>query len=402
MDNGTIKVSDFLKAARATRDQANSVVKQAAADTEALTGIKDPADQGTATIPSAGDASNRSALGIPANGNNMGEANKEHNIMDVTKPNGVGEGSYETPRCGTSRDESIKSPTAPINKMAGIADIAARLKASAEVAQEKAAAPVQEKVAAPAVQLPTELHSDSDLMAKLASYAAVALASEEGRRAFSDILLKEAGVKEACALVQQAAAEVQAAAQEQVKAASSGLTYTDFQLAEMSKRASAAWNANFTTDFEKAAYAQGEADANAMADAVEAGQEPGIPGGGEEGLEDDQILAILQELVASGEVSQEEAEAILAAIGEGAADGIDPEELAAGLQQAVEAGELTPDQAAAIAQEVMGGGAEDVPAGAEEQAAAAAAADPTVAAAADQAVEKAASVLAYLWAPEAK
>lgn len=392
MDNSTVTFQEFLKEARSVRDRADAAVKQASADTEALYGIKDPACQGETAIPSCGDANHRSAMGIPANGTNLKDGNNEHNIMSVTKPNGTGQGEYITPRCGTTADAQVKSPTAPISKIAKLAEIAANLRESA--------APAQEKAAAPAVQLPEEFASDQDLMAKLASYAVVALGSEEGRRAFTEILEREAGIKEACAIVNQAAAEVQAAAEEQIKAAaaqqSSGMTYTDFQLNEMSKQAHAAWVASFDTDFEKLAYAQGAADAEAMADAVDAGATPEIPGSGDEGLTDDQILTILQELVNAGEIAPEEAEAILAALGEEAADGIDPEELAEALQEAVEAGQISPDQAAAIAEQVMGG-LQEVPAADAEAAAAAAAQDPTVTDAAGQAVEKAASVAKYLW-----
>lgn len=401
MDNSTVTFQEFLKEARSVRDRADAAVKQASADTEALYGIKDPACQGETAIPSCGDANHRSSMGIPANGTNLKEGNNEHNIMSVTKPNGTGQGEYITPRCGSTADAQVKSPTAPISKIAKLAEIASNLRASA-------AAPEQEKAAAPAPQLPEEFASDQDLMAKLASYAVVALGSEEGRRAFTEILEREAGIKEACAIVNQAAAEVQAAAEAQIKAASaqqsSGMTYTDFQLKEMSKQAHAAWVASFDTDLEKLAYAQGAADAEAMADAVDAGAAPEIPGSGDEGLTDDQILTILQELVNAGEVAPEEAEAILAALGEEAADGIDPEELAEALQEAVEAGQISPDQAAAIAEQVMGslqGGAEgmpeEIPAGSEDVAAAVAAQDPAVTDAAGQVVEKAASVAKYLW-----
>lgn len=411
MDNSTVTFQEFLKEARSVRDRADAAVKQASADTEALYGIKDPACQGETAIPSCGDANHRSSMGIPANGTNLKEGNNEHNIMSVTKPNGTGQGEYITPRCGSTVDAQVKSPTAPISKIAKLAEIASNLRASAAApapAEAPTEAPAQEQAAAPAPQLPEEFASDQDLMAKLASYAVVALGSEEGRRAFTEILEREAGIKEACAIVNQAAAEVQAAAEEQIKAAaaqqSSGMTYTDFQLNEMSKQAHAAWVASFDTDLEKLAYAQGAADAEAMADAVDAGAAPEIPGSGDEGLTDDQILTILQELVNAGEVAPEEAEAILAALGEEAADGIDPEELAEALQEAVEAGQISPDQAAAIAEQVMGslqgeaeGMPEEIPAGSEDVAAAVAAQDPAVTDAAGQVVEKAASVAKYLW-----
>lgn len=390
MSDNKVLFKEFLKSASAIAD---GIRKEAAPDKEALYGIKDPNNKGEATIPGCLEGSNRSALGLPENCTNLTEPNKDHHIMSVTNPNGVGQGEYITPRCGTERDERVKSPTEPLSKMARIAEMAAGLKAQYA---EKQAAP-QQPVAAPAAALPSDITQDQDLMSKLASMAAVALGTEAGRAEFAKILERSAGIKEASAIV-TAAAQATQEAQQAVKQASAQAELDAAQnihlarMVEFSKQAHAAWQNCYATDMEKLAYAAGAEDANATADAVEAGADPSIPGAGEEGLTDDEILQVLGELVQSGQVSQEDAEAILQAAGESANDGLDPEEFAAALQAAVQSGEIDPETAAAIAEQAMGGG---VPEMSPEEAAAAA--DPAVAAAANEAVEKAASVVNYLW-----
>lgn len=390
MSDNKVLFKEFLKSASAIAD---GIRKEAAPDKEALYGIKDPNNKGEATIPGCLEGSNRSALGLPENCTNLTEPNKDHHIMSVTNPNGVGQGEYITPRCGTERDERVKSPTEPLSKMARIAEMAAGLKAQYA---EKQAAP-QQPVAAPAAALPSDITQDQDLMSKLASMAAVALGTEAGRAEFAKILERSAGIKEASAIV-TAAAQATQEAQHAVKQASAQAELDAAQnahlarMVEFSKQAHAAWQNCYATDMEKLAYAAGAEDANATADAVEAGADPSIPGAGEEGLTDDEILQVLGELVQSGQVSQEDAEAILQAAGESANDGLDPEEFAAALQAAVQSGEIDPETAAAIAEQAMGGGAPEM--SPEE---AAAAADPAVAAAANEAVEKAASVVNYLW-----
>ena len=397
MSDNKVLFKEFLKSASAIAD---GIRKEAAPDKEALYGIKDPNNKGEATIPGCLEGSNRSALGLPENCTNLTEPNKDHHIMSVTNPNGVGQGEYITPRCGTERDERVKSPTEPLSKMARIAEMAAGLKA--QYAEKQAAPQYAPQPSAPAAALPSDITQDQDLMSKLASMAAVALGTEAGRAEFAKILERSAGIKEASAIV-TAAAQATQEAQYAVKQASAQAELDAAQnahlarMVEFSKQAHAAWQNCYETDMEKLAYAAGAEDANATADAVEAGADPSIPGAGDEGLTDDEILQVLGELVQSGQVSQEDAEAILQAAGESANDGLDPEEFAAALQAAVQSGEIDPETAAAIAEQAMGGGmaAGGTPAMSPEEAAAAA--DPAVAAAANEAVEKAASVVNYLW-----
>lgn len=397
MSDNKVLFKEFLKSASAIAD---GIRKEAAPDKEALYGIKDPNNKGEATIPGCLEGSNRSALGLPENCTNLTEPNKDHHIMSVTNPNGVGQGEYITPRCGTERDERVKSPTEPLSKMARIAEMAAGLKA--QYAEKQAAPQYAPQQYAQATALPSDFMQDQDLMSKLASMAAVALGTEAGRAEFAKILERSAGIKEASAIV-TAAAQATQEAQYAVKQASAqaeldaAQNYHLARMVEFSKQAHAAWQNCYATDMEKMAYAAGAEDANATADAVEAGADPSIPGAGDEGLTDAEILQVLGELVQSGQVSQEDAEAILQAAGESANDGLDPEEFAAALQAAVQSGEIDPETAAAIAEQAMGGGmaAGGAPEMSPEEAAAAA--DPAVAAAANEAVEKAASVVNYLW-----
>ena len=165
--------------------------------------------------------------------------------------------------------------------------------------------------------------------------------------------------------------------------------------AAAARQAHAAWFDQFNTEMEKEAYAHGAEDGDAMADAIEAGVDPEDMAD----VSDEEALEYIQSLVESGEISQEEAEAIITALGDSMQDGLTGQELADALTQAVESGEITPDQATAIAQQYMSqfeGGDEEA---AEEAAMAAAAEDPAVQEAAMEAAEKTAAVINHLWTP---
>jgi polyhydroxyalkanoate synthesis regulator phasin len=145
---------------------------------------------------------------------------------------------------------------------------------------------------------------------------------------------------------------------------------------------------------EKLAYATGAVDGQDAAEAAMAGGEPSIEG--EEPTAED-VMECLQELVEAGEVSPEEAQAVIASLGEAAEDGISGEELAEILRAGVESGEISPEQAEAIAQAYMEdlAGAEGEEVAEEEEMAPEM--DAEAAAAAAPAVEKTASVMHALW-----
>lgn len=375
---------------------AEKLVKNAgvkvAADQAAMS-IADPTDKGTVSIPDCGDGSNRAANGLPANSSNMEAPNKEHNIMDVTKPNGVGQGQYVVPKDGTAADRSVTSPTTPLNKLAQ-----ALQGLSAASSQVAAASTPQVKQAAPAeFALPETIAGDNDLMAKLASLGSIMMGCEEGQRAVQAVLEKRAGIEEARAIWAEAQAALEKEAAANYDFQNMNNVYEQemmYKQAAAAQQAHATWFNQFNTEMEKEAYAHGAEDGDAVADAIEGGADPEAMAD----VSDEEALAYIQELVESGEISQEEAEAILTALGDSMQDGLTGQELADALTQAVESGEITPEQATAIAQEYMaqfeGGEEAD-----EEAAMAAAAEDPAVQEAAAEAAEKTAAVINHLWTP---
>lgn len=414
--------NDWISAAQ---ERVKSASVKVAADQEALN-MKDPTERGQVSIPDCGDGSNRAAQGLPTNTSNMGEPDKEHNIFDVTKPNGAGQGEYVVPKDGTAADEAVKSPTTPLSKMAqalkelqqksagAVAPAAAPAAKPAPAAAAPAAKPAP--AAAPAApasapvkqasqgtfELPVSLLPDNSLMDKLASIGGIMLGSEAGQQMVAEVLEKEAGIAEARAIIAEAQATMEKEAASQLYEETNMINTNNAGMqksAAAAQHAHVAWYNSFNTDMEKNAYMNGAEDGAAVADAIEAGEDPEALAD----VSDEEVIAYLQELVESGQISQEEAEAVLQSIGDAGEDGLTPEEMAQALTEAVEAGEITPEHAQALAEQYMaefGAGEAAGAAGAEDAAAAEAAAmeDPAVQEAA-AATEKVASVINKLWTP---
>lgn len=354
-----------------------------AADKEALE-MKDPNEKGVVAPKANHPGANRSMLELPPNGNNNGEANKEHNIMGTTAPNGVGQGEYPATINGVAIDEKFNSFTGPLAKMAQqLREGVAGLNASAT--QAPADVPVSESVS-------------PDMFQKLASIGAAVVGSEDGQQVVREIVARRAGEQEAALLINSARNDLYKAAAAEQAAMQAAMQNQILQqnamtqeiTPEMAKYASAceqthnAWLNSFTTDFEKQAYAQGAMDGEQAAQGLAQGQEPAIDGAGEEGLSDEDIVQVIQAMAENGEIAPEEAQAVLAQLDS------DPtlDEVAAILEQAVQNQEITPEDAQAIAMQLTGGGAapEEAPV------------DPEAAAAAQDGVAKAASVINQLFA----
>lgn len=378
-NKNTLLFNDWLNSAR---ERVKSASVKVAADEEALTGIKDPNEQGVVAPPAHHDGNDRAKLQLPANKSNCGEADKGHNLMGETSPNGVGQGHYITPVNGDAKDKAATTPTAPLDKIANM------LRESV-IALQSAAEPVAPvKTAAHEFDMPHDLTQNEDIMRKLASIGAMMVGCEEGAQAVSEVLERRCGEEEAAALI--------TAAREQAIKMASAMEDTyeepayDYEAEAFAKQASVcaeshnAWLNYFQTDIEKQAYAQGAVDGEQAAQAMEAGAAPEIPGTEEEGMSDEDVLQVIQEMVQSGEIAPEEAEAILAAT---AQDGnVTLEEIVSYLEQAVASGEISQEEAATIAQAIMAeaqGGApmEEAPV------------DPAAA----EGVAKAASVVGYLF-----
>lgn len=339
-----------------------SQMHKSAADEEAISGIKDPNCEGTVSIPT-GDGSKPALRNMPPNGaNTENDADKNHHILDVTKPNGVGEGTYITPRNGDARDAAATSPTAPLDKIAHLAGALRKAAEAAPVATPESVpaaeeTAVAEKVANTEPQMPAQLNNP-DILMKLASLGAYMMGTEQGRQAVQQTVAREMGIKEAAAIVRDAGELMKQAAAVQ-QPATPQLTKEEFTKIAAAKMAHEAWLNSFETELEKQAYMAGAADGDAMADAVEGGVDPAAIEEAAGAISDEDLMALFQQLIEGGVMSPEEAEAIIAAADADQSQDISPEELLAYLQKAVQSGQMAPEQADAIAQEyiaAMGGG----------------------------------------------
>ena len=389
-NKNTLLFNDWLNSAR---ERIKSASVKVAADEEALTGIKDPNEQGVVAPPAHHDGNDRAKLQLPANKSNFGDADKGHNLMGETSPDGVGQGHYITPINGDAKDKAATTPTAPLDKIANmLRESVVALQSAAEPVAEPAA-PVKE--AAHEFDMPSDLTQNEDIMRKLASIGAMMVGCEEGAQAVAEVLERRCGEEEAASLITAAREQAikMASAMEEESSHEEPTPAQDSEADVFAKQASVcaeshnAWLNYFQTAIEKQAYAQGAVDGEQAAQAMEAGAAPEIPGTEEAGMSDEDVLQVIQEMVQSGEIAPEEAEAILAAT---AQDGqVTLDEIAAYLEQAVASGEISQDEAAAIAQAIMDGGAgAEEPVPAEE-----APMDPAV----EEGVAKAASVVGYLF-----
>lgn len=383
-NKNTLLFNDWLNSAR---ERVKSASVKVAADEEALTGIKDPNEQGTVAPPAHHDGNDRAKLELPTNKTNLGEADKGHNIMSETAPNGVGQGSYVTPVNGDAKDKAATTPTAPLDKIANMLRESVAALQSATVTPEPEVTKTEEPVkeAAHEFELPADLTQNDDIMRKLASIGAMMIGCEEGAQAVAEVLERRCGEEEANALI--------SSAREQAIKMASAVQEKSEKEAAFNKQASAcaeahnAWLNYFQSEIEKRAYAQGAVDGEQAAQAMEAGGAPVIPGTEEAGMSDEDVLQVIQEMIQSGEITKEEAEALLAAT---AQDGeVTLDEIVAYLEQAVASGEMSQEEAAAKLQAITQGGGQEAAAPAEE----AAAPSPEAA----EGVAKAASVIKALF-----
>ena len=368
-------------------DAARGHVKSASEKMAASVEAADPTNKGNVTAP----GNPLTAAAVPSGYTNDNSVDHYRNIIKVTDPNGTGQGEYITPRNGNSVDASATSPTASLDKIAN------NLSEAIKNLRAKQAAEQQD------VQIPAGFSNNDDVMRKLANLGQFMLGTEEGQRAVARELEKERGIKEAAAMIAQA--QQQAAQYEmQKRAYAEQMAASEYQQA-MEKQAAEqqfmekyaaycetthrTWLDGLRTPLEKMAYMQGAVDGEQAAQAMAAGGEPAIDGS-EGDLSDDDVIQIIQEMVQSGQIAPEEAEAILQQAGNEPS----PEAIAEALRQLVESGQVSPEEAQAIAEQILGGGAapeEEVPAEAPME-------DPAVKTASVHGVTGAANIVGELFA----
>lgn len=302
---------------------------------------KDPAEKGNASIPSDPEATEKKQ-NLPARQKNDSSSEDKKLEDESTHPVSTGKNVPSTVD-GDAKDEQATSPTTPLSKIAarvqkiknnlqsaGLAKTEETKSAEAKVEDAKAAG--EDKVEAVASDI------DENALLKLAS---IIVSTEGGLEAVEPVLKKAAGI-EACRnlldsatysynnmlLAQQEALEHEKAAAEQEAQTYEAIGHilksaSESDLNQIEKYASVHSQALniLPEDFEKLAYMQGAEDAAAMQDAMAGGAEAGIPGGGEGPASLEELAQLLEGMVASGEIDEETAMAVLEQLAAGEADG---------------------------------------------------------------------------------
>lgn len=316
-------------------------------------------------LPSAGlDAENRDGNAennIPAGGEASGK-----------EPNGAGEGGHSAAD-GDSKDEAVNSPTDPnvaktaskaksladsireklLNKEAGNykkGEKDEKKKEEKEADEDKEAKPLvgdqdklpenlkekikaadeEEKEAADVEATASDFEEDANAYQKIAS---LVMNYEEGRNLVNELADRELGkqaaenlIKEAAEMenIQQAFEEEQAQAAAQVEEMLKGASEEDVKDIEKLMVLHSGALESFENDYEKEAYDLGVKQAAAAMDA-EGGE---MPMEGED-VSLDEVAAVIMQMVESGEIDPQLAEAILAELagadgGAGMEEGMDP------------------------------------------------------------------------------
>jgi hypothetical protein len=318
--------------------------KKAAAAT-----ASDPTEKGTAGIPTDPDAS-KDKQNLPADPTNASREGKDLTDKD-TNPARTGK-DVPSAADGDAQDKQTNVKKSASDILARVKNLRTKSASPAVTEPAPAAAPVTTKSAAPSEPA---LTLDGDAMMKLAS---AIFETEEGIDMVLPLVRKQLGREMAAQLVKQASADYNEMLEKQAAAAREHEEMRKYAAAreqyfenlynsadtpaegEHLVKVALAHEANCDglTYFEKCAYDQGVADAGAMMGAEEEGGEPTIEGAEEPSLE--QILALLEAAVSSGELDEATASQIAQELlaSEGGAGG-DP---AAGGAPAPEGGEGAP------------------------------------------------------------
>lgn len=353
--------------------------KSASGDREAVHGIKDPNEQGTMTPPDHPDGDSDKKKNMPPSTENASHEGEALTDKD-TNPSSTGSHVPGPVTDGNTKEDAATSPTVPLSKIAtqvqGVMAGIAALRNKSAAASAPAATPAAKAAAKAASNdsVASDIEFTPEFHIKLAS---LIMETEEGVKFAADILRKAAGAEKAQELISSAleqqgiAMQYAAAYDEQEKMASYMEAQREAEFNAIYKSASVEERAQMDkfasvhgqvlqilpTDFEKYAYMGGADAAAGMMDqeaAMPPGEEAGPPpGGGEEPLGDQDVVAIIEQLVQSGQITEEEAMAIVEQLQAGGGEGGMPPEGAEGEpspeEMAAMEGGLPPEAKAASA-----------------------------------------------------
>lgn len=339
----TINYQDIVSRIKNVDKEAST--KKAMGDQEAINGIKDPADKGTVSIPDHPEGDNNAAQQRPtdasqASGSPGGQAGEGQKLEDKnTNPVSTGKDVPST-TSGNAKEDAATAPNTPIDKIAnqskGILDAIASLSKKAsdkkeEDAGKKEAGKKDEDAGKKAGDGNLDFEVTPEIFRKLAG---AIFASEERAAQVSEWLKEDAGAEKAAELIAAAHKEASQYDEEMYKAAAyygqleaewNALPKEDQEKIASIQNMLVKGAAQYKHEAEKVAFMGGAMDAGAMMDAEAGGEEPMIEGGAEGApLGPEEILALLEQLVAAGEIPPEVAEQVAAELMAGEGGGEDP------------------------------------------------------------------------------
>jgi hypothetical protein len=326
--------------------------KKASGDQEAVHGIKDPADKGQKAVPEhpQGDDNKdqqRPADANQASGDPGGQAGEGKKLEDKdTNPGSTGTNVPATNN-GKLKEDAATEPNTPISKIAKqsqsiLAAIEAVTSSKSAAKTKEADGNVMKKEEASgkvAGQDDIPFEVTADVSQKIACSI---LANEERTAVVAGWLKEDSGAEKAASLIaaaQQEASEAdmyaykQAAYEQQLVEEFEALSPEEQEQIKAAHALLQQGLSHYKSDGEKQAFMGGAADAAAMMDAEAGGEEAMIPGGGEGELGPEEILALLEQLVASGQIPQEVAEQVAMELMTGEGGGMEP-----GMEPGMEAG----------------------------------------------------------------
>jgi hypothetical protein len=310
---------------------------------------KDPADKGSPSVSEDPDTSKMVGKDQP-------EPKNPKDDTIVGAPTSSSSESPEGTEDGNKREHAYTDPNTPLSKIAkrvssGLLDLvhgkageAEPEKKAGEAEPEKKAGEAEPEKKAGEAEAgkkgEPEKKADTDILSKidgdtLRKVATHILETEEGKNYAIEVLTKKAGQEAAENLLKEAASEAEAIEAYQQKQAQtlyqaelekkaytdafSKLSEEDKAYVEKSASVHEAAMAEIEDPILKYAYAQGVMDSDAML-----AEEPGTIPGAEEAPSLEQIAQVLEAMVASGEISEEDAlaalEILAAEIGGGEGD----------------------------------------------------------------------------------
>jgi len=297
------------------------------------TGPEDPTKTSVPAVTKGEDPNDNPSSGVSGQ---KGNAPKPKDVTDSDTNPKAADGNPATLADGNTKEDAFTTPTTPLAKIANLDKIAQAIQGFSKTPGTKSATAVTAKVdgATPATEAPkgddAEKNAGDDIYANLTDHfhmklASEILSSEEGIALAHTYLSKRANAEAADDLINKARAQQEGFC----KAAAEEYEYQEQMLA-FQKEASDQFNAlppeqqalvkkageahqenlsQISDDLHKLAYMQGAADGGAMM------EDPGgmIPGGDpEQPMGPEEIMAVVQAMVESGELTPEEAEQILA------------------------------------------------------------------------------------------